>query len=172
MILQNDIGSPSIFAPHVKLRVIKVGVFYKCTAFYQCYLKQPSNLKTLLIFHISTIKQKTLTQSLKYLLKKKHNFEKSARFINKSYMKNVHHSHNIRVRVMRGEMDETKFLELNNNKMKKKKTIKFPLLRYDQLPDYMKDNEYILNYYRADWSLNHAFISLFLCHNETLNVWT
>ncbi|KAK9055116.1 hypothetical protein SSX86_026197 [Deinandra increscens subsp. villosa] len=70
---------------------------------------------------------------------------------------------------MRGEteeMDETQFLELS------KKMNKFPLLRYEELPDYMKDNEYILNYYRAEWSLKHAFISLFLCHNETLNVWT
>ncbi|XP_071724430.1 heptahelical transmembrane protein 1-like isoform X2 [Rutidosis leptorrhynchoides] len=49
---------------------------------------------------------------------------------------------------------------------------KFKLLKYEELPEYMKDNEYILNYYRADWSLKHAFISLFLCHNETLNVWT
>ncbi|KAJ9548700.1 hypothetical protein OSB04_021243 [Centaurea solstitialis] len=75
-------------------------------------------------------------------------------------------------------MDENQFLNSsNNNKMKmkmkvKKKNNKFPLLRYEELPDYMKDNEYILNYYRANWSLQQAFISLFLCHNETLNVWT
>nr|XP_043621383.1 heptahelical transmembrane protein 1-like [Erigeron canadensis] len=68
------------------------------------------------------------------------------------------------------KMDETQFLNSNNNINNKKK--KFELLRYEELPDYMKDNEYILNYYRADWSLKHAFFSLFLCHNETLNVWT
>lgn len=79
------------------------------------------------------------------------------------------------MRVMRGEigeMDETRFL----NSIKKVKKIKvknkFPLLRYEELPDYMKDNEYILNYYRANWSLKQALVSLFLCHNETLNVWT
>lgn len=54
----------------------------------------------------------------------------------------------------------------------KKKNNKYQLLKYEELPDYMKDNEYILNYYRSEWSLKHAFISLFLCHNETLNVWT
>ncbi|KAL8206268.1 hypothetical protein R6Q57_009819 [Mikania cordata] len=64
-------------------------------------------------------------------------------------------------------MDETQFLDL-----KKKKVHKYPLLTYEELPEYMKDNEYILNYYRADWSIKHALISLFLCHNETLNVWT
>ncbi|KZV27437.1 hypothetical protein F511_02546 [Dorcoceras hygrometricum] len=36
----------------------------------------------------------------------------------------------------------------------------------------MKDNEYILNYYRADWPLKQAFFSVFRWHNETLNVWT
>ncbi|KAF5805176.1 hypothetical protein HanRHA438_Chr05g0215791 [Helianthus annuus] len=63
------------------------------------------------------------------------------------------------------KMEETEFLNLN-------KKNKYPLLSYEQLPDYMKDNEYILKYYRADWPLKHAFISLFLFHNETLNVWT
>ncbi|KAI3781953.1 hypothetical protein L2E82_11981 [Cichorium intybus] len=67
-------------------------------------------------------------------------------------------------------MDETEFL--NSSQTEKKGENNFPLLRYEELPDYMKDNEYILNYYRAEWSLKHAFFSLFLCHNETLNVWT
>lgn len=46
------------------------------------------------------------------------------------------------------------------------------LLSYLELPDYMKDNEYIKNYYRAEWPLKLAFFSLFRWHNETLNVWT
>ncbi|XP_076926350.1 heptahelical transmembrane protein 1-like [Bidens hawaiensis] len=78
--------------------------------------------------------------------------------------------HNKSTRVMKEEsakMDETQFLNLN-----KKVNNKYPLLKYEELPEYMKDNEYILNYYRAGWPLNHAFISLFMCHNETLNVWT
>ncbi|KAK6151709.1 hypothetical protein DH2020_014344 [Rehmannia glutinosa] len=49
---------------------------------------------------------------------------------------------------------------------------KYPLLSYHELPDYMKDNEYILDYYRANWPIKEAFFSLFRWHNETLNVWT
>ncbi|CAA2961264.1 heptahelical transmembrane 1-like [Olea europaea subsp. europaea] len=48
----------------------------------------------------------------------------------------------------------------------------YPLLSFHELPDYMKDNEYILNYYRVNWPLKEAFFSLFRWHNETLNVWT
>ncbi|GFP83607.1 heptahelical transmembrane protein 1 [Phtheirospermum japonicum] len=49
---------------------------------------------------------------------------------------------------------------------------KLQLLSFHQLPDYMKDNEYILDYYRADWPIKQALFSLFSWHNETLNVWT
>ncbi|KAJ8441890.1 hypothetical protein Cgig2_014359 [Carnegiea gigantea] len=45
-------------------------------------------------------------------------------------------------------------------------------LKYEALPDYMKDNEYILDYYRCEWPLKDTFLSVFLWHNETLNVWT
>lgn len=58
------------------------------------------------------------------------------------------------------------------NSSKKKIQKEYPLLRYDELPEYMKDNEFILNYYRSDWPLKQAFFSLFHWHNETLNVWT
>ncbi|KAK6156509.1 hypothetical protein DH2020_010757 [Rehmannia glutinosa] len=55
---------------------------------------------------------------------------------------------------------------------RKQDGIRYPLVSFHELPDYMKDNEYILNYYRADWPLKVAFLSLFRWHNETLNVWT
>lgn len=46
------------------------------------------------------------------------------------------------------------------------------LVCYHELPDYMKENEFIHRYYRSEWPLRHAFLSLFRWHNETLSVWT
>ncbi|XAR66859.1 hypothetical protein NMG60_11013218 [Bertholletia excelsa] len=67
----------------------------------------------------------------------------------------------------------------DQNKKKKRKTQvrdkaskRYPLMTFEELPGYMKDNEYILKYYRADWPLKEAFFSLFRWHNETLNIWT
>ncbi|KAL8497836.1 hypothetical protein ACS0TY_021252 [Phlomoides rotata] len=48
----------------------------------------------------------------------------------------------------------------------------YQLLSFDEIPDYMKDNEFILDYYRVNWPVKEAFFSLFRWHNETLNVWT
>lgn len=65
------------------------------------------------------------------------------------------------------------------NKGSKKKNHKknggiaeYRLLNYEDLPDYMKENEFIRKYYRSEWPISHAFLSLFSWHNETLNVWT
>ncbi|KAK9112037.1 hypothetical protein Scep_019556 [Stephania cephalantha] len=52
------------------------------------------------------------------------------------------------------------------------KKVKYQLVEYHSLPGYLKDNEYILGYYRSEWPLKHIFLSIFTIHNETLNVWT
>lgn len=46
------------------------------------------------------------------------------------------------------------------------------LLSFHELPDYMKDNEYVVKYYRAEWPFKQALFSLFQWHNETINIWT
>ncbi|KAG5623801.1 hypothetical protein H5410_009019 [Solanum commersonii] len=52
------------------------------------------------------------------------------------------------------------------------KKVKYQLVEYHSLPGYLKDNEYILGHYRAEWPLKQALLSIFTIHNETLNVWT
>ncbi|KAF3331010.1 Heptahelical transmembrane protein ADIPOR3 [Carex littledalei] len=46
------------------------------------------------------------------------------------------------------------------------------LVEYNSLPAYLKDNEYILRYYRSEWPIRQTLLSIFTIHNETLNVWT
>lgn len=51
--------------------------------------------------------------------------------------------------------------------------VRYQLVEYNSLPGYLKDNEYILGYYRGgEWPLRQVFLSIFTLHNETLNVWT
>ncbi|WOK97846.1 hypothetical protein Cni_G06554 [Canna indica] len=52
------------------------------------------------------------------------------------------------------------------------KKVKYQLVEYHALPSYLKDNEYILRYYRAEWPVKQTLLSIFSLHNETLNVWT
>lgn len=76
------------------------------------------------------------------------------------------------------ETDETLSFTQSKDNIKmshdrnKGKRQRYALVSFMELPNYMKDNEYILRYYRANWPLKEAFFSLFRWHNETLNVWT
>ncbi|XP_009606704.1 heptahelical transmembrane protein 1-like [Nicotiana tomentosiformis] len=80
--------------------------------------------------------------------------------------------------MMNEEKDEklitnsSKKMKKNINGKSKGENENYPLLCYHELPKYMKDNEFILNYYRANWPIKEAFLSIFRWHNETLNVWT
>lgn len=61
---------------------------------------------------------------------------------------------------------------LKRNKAKDLKKVKCQLVEYSSLPGYLRDNEYIVGYYRVEWPLKQIFFSIFSIHNETLNVWT
>lgn len=65
----------------------------------------------------------------------------------------------------------------NNHKEKnhhedREKPKRCALVSFWEAPEHMKDNEFILHYYRANWPLKESLFSLFRWHNETLNVWT
>ncbi|CAI5958806.1 unnamed protein product [Closterium sp. NIES-64] len=49
---------------------------------------------------------------------------------------------------------------------------RYKLCDFSALPDYLRDNEYIHGYYRANWPLKHTLWSIFHIHNETGNIWT
>ncbi|GMH13643.1 hypothetical protein Nepgr_015484 [Nepenthes gracilis] len=48
----------------------------------------------------------------------------------------------------------------------------YQLTEYHLLPGFLRDNEYILGYYRSEWPIKQVLLSIFTIHNETLNVWT
>ncbi|KAH7672486.1 AdipoR/hemolysin-III-related protein [Dioscorea alata] len=53
-----------------------------------------------------------------------------------------------------------------------KETAKCELVGFESLPTFLKDNEFILNYYRSQWPWKQTILSIFSIHNETLNIWT
>ncbi|XP_020574552.1 heptahelical transmembrane protein 4-like [Phalaenopsis equestris] len=60
----------------------------------------------------------------------------------------------------------------SSNKCCNTKAGRFELVDYDSLPEFLKDNEFIINYYRSEWPLKQTILSIFSIHNETLNIWT
>ncbi|CAK9168895.1 unnamed protein product [Ilex paraguariensis] len=55
---------------------------------------------------------------------------------------------------------------------KKKERFERKLVKYEALPEYLKDNEFIRDYYRCEWPCKDVLFSVFSWHNETLNIWT
>jgi len=68
--------------------------------------------------------------------------------------------------------DEEEILADDENGRKPWSKVKYQLLEYHALPPFLRDNEYILGYYRSEWPLKQVLLSIFTIHNETLNVWT
>jgi len=50
--------------------------------------------------------------------------------------------------------------------------VKYQLVKFEALPEHLRDNEYILGHYRVNWPLGPTLLSIFSFHNETLNIWT
>lgn len=55
---------------------------------------------------------------------------------------------------------------------KASKPSKTTLTHYNNLPAWLRDNEYIVHGYRVDWSVWDSIKSIWRVHNETGNIWT
>ena len=59
------------------------------------------------------------------------------------------------------------------NKIIKNSKKKIEIVDFEQAPEYLKDNEFIKTGYLVNCnSFEKAFRSLFLWHNETINIWS
>ncbi|XP_007013901.2 PREDICTED: heptahelical transmembrane protein 2 isoform X1 [Theobroma cacao] len=85
-------------------------------------------------------------------------------------MQNHHHQH--RNRKVAAVKNDDKKLERVDSAEYDKEEKKRKLMKYEDLPEYLKDNEFILDHYRCEWPLKDILLSLFSLHNETLNIWT
>jgi hypothetical protein len=47
-----------------------------------------------------------------------------------------------------------------------------PLFHWDELPSFLRDNEFIHSGYRVYYSFRDNWLSIFMIHNETANIWT
>ncbi|KAH0775236.1 hypothetical protein KY290_012373 [Solanum tuberosum] len=77
-------------------------------------------------------------------------------------------------KIEKTEITESAILKekkMNSYKEEEKK-LKRRLMKFEELPVYLQDNEFIRNYYRCEWPLKEVALSVFSWHNETLNIWT
>ncbi|XP_019701492.1 heptahelical transmembrane protein 4-like isoform X2 [Elaeis guineensis] len=70
------------------------------------------------------------------------------------------------------ESNDMEYSKEGETQIKFSKEVKCEMVDFDSLPDYLKDNEFILGYYRCEWPLKETILSIFSIHNETLNIWT
>ena len=51
--------------------------------------------------------------------------------------------------------------EEKKEKQRSSKECKCDLVDYDSLPEFLKHNEFVVNYYRAEWPLKQTILSIF-----------
>ncbi|KAJ8528134.1 hypothetical protein K7X08_021826 [Anisodus acutangulus] len=70
------------------------------------------------------------------------------------------------------KIEKLEHTEKKMNINKENKKLKPRLMKFEELPVYLQDNEFIRDYYRCEWPLKDIALSVFSWHNETLNIWT